>query len=343
MPWASRSALYDIQSRPFRAYQRVPARASVERPSLSPPRSRAHHEHVEGRMGKRNIVVIGASAGGVRALVELFSALPDDFRGSVFVALHVARSRPSLLPEIIGRVASLRAIHPTDREPIQEGVIYVSPPDRHLLVELGSVRVVHGPKENFFRPSINALFRSAAVAYGPHVVGVILTGALSDGAVGLLSVRDRGGFTVVQDPEHAAVSQMPREALRRTVTGLIAWRLLEPNASSRWRDDLTFGDSRIGNLWRLGRRQRSPLRSGRRESGTPRTCIRVPRRAWRPRRVRRSRWSIFDSAVPRGIRLASLNRRRRSRRVRFDARSVPPRRGRCDESFETTASRSRCS
>jgi two-component system chemotaxis response regulator CheB len=108
----------------------------------------------------------------------------------------------------------LPASVPTDFEPLKSGHIYVAPPDNHLLLEQGYVRLTRGPKENRFRPSIDALFRSAAYAYGPRVVGVILTGMLDDGTAGLWSVKDRGGATVVQDPLEAAAPSMPQSAMQ---------------------------------------------------------------------------------------------------------------------------------
>jgi two-component system, chemotaxis family, protein-glutamate methylesterase/glutaminase len=131
----------------------------------------------------------------------------------MFLVLHIPAHSPSLLPEILSRSGLLPASHPTHGEAIEQGRIYVAPPDHHLLVEEGAVLVVRGPKENRHRPAIDPLFRSAARAYGPRVVGVVLTGSLDDGTAGLLAIKRQGGVTVVQDPEEALYASMPRSAL----------------------------------------------------------------------------------------------------------------------------------
>ncbi|UOQ77615.1 chemotaxis protein CheB [Hymenobacter sp. 5516J-16] len=161
----------------------------------------------------RDIVVIGASTGGIQALLELVRTLPHDFPASIFVVQHVAPYAPSLLPELLSRESALPAKHPRDGEQMRPGVIYVAPPDQHLLIEQDKVLVKSGPKENRFRPSIDALFRSAAYGYGPRVIGVVLTGYLDDGTSGLWSIQRLGGVTVVQAPEDAAAPFMPLNAL----------------------------------------------------------------------------------------------------------------------------------
>ena len=164
-------------------------------------------------MAARNIIVIGASVGGVDALQRLVSGLPKGFPAAIFVVLHVPPEGASVLPEILKRAGNLSAGHPRDGDSIHTGHIYVAPPDNHILVEDGRVRVIHGPKENRHRPAIDPLFRSAAACYGPRVIGVVLTGAMDDGTAGLLSVKKRGGIAVVQDPEDAICGDMPRSAL----------------------------------------------------------------------------------------------------------------------------------
>ena len=158
------------------------------------------------------IVVIGASLGGVEAVLALAAALPPDFAAVVFVVLHIGAHK-SILPSLLNQVGPLRAYHPWDGMPINAGQIYVAPPDHHLLVEPGHVRLNRGPRENWVRPAVDPLFRSAARAYGPSVIGVILTGGLNDGTAGLFEVKQRGGITVVQDPNEAADPSMPRSAL----------------------------------------------------------------------------------------------------------------------------------
>jgi len=162
---------------------------------------------------EHDIIVIGASAGGVEALKALIAGLPANLPAALFVVLHIPAQSPSLLPEILSRAGRLAATHAADGAPIRRGQIYVAPPDQHLLVERGRLRVVRGPRENRYRPAVDPLFRTAALAYGPRVVGVILTGALDDGTAGLLAIKQRGGVAVVQDPAEALYSGMPRSAL----------------------------------------------------------------------------------------------------------------------------------
>lgn len=158
------------------------------------------------------IIVVGASAGGVEAVRFLAAAFPADLRAAVFIVLHIGAHR-SELPWLLNQSGPLRAVHAATGDPIQGGRIYVAPPDHHLLVELGCVRLTKGPRENWARPAIDPLFRSAARAYGAGVIGVILTGGLNDGTAGLYEVKQRGGTTVVQDPADAANPSMPRSAL----------------------------------------------------------------------------------------------------------------------------------
>ena len=150
-------------------------------------------------MIKPDIVVIGASAGGMEALKKLVAQLPSNFPGALFIVWHVAPAYPSVLPQILDRVCPLPVAHAIDKQEIQPGRIYVAPPDHHLLVESGHVRVTRGPKENRFRPSIDVLFRSAARSYDPQVIGVVLTGLLDDGASGLYAVKEQSGKGVVQN------------------------------------------------------------------------------------------------------------------------------------------------
>jgi two-component system chemotaxis response regulator CheB len=165
-------------------------------------------------LAHRDIIVVGASVGGVEALQTLVRNLPGRFPASIFIVLHLAPDSPSLLPEILERAGALSVVHPRDGDSIRAGQIYVAPPDRHMLLERGAVRVVIGPKENRHRPAIDPLFRSAALAYGQRVIGVVLTGALDDGSAGIISVKQRGGLAIVQDPDTAYCGDMPRSAMR---------------------------------------------------------------------------------------------------------------------------------
>lgn len=169
----------------------------------------------KGKSGphKRDVVVIGASSGGIAALLELVKSLPHDFPAPIFVVQHLAADSPSVLAEILNTVSPLTVKHPRAGEAVEPSTVYVATPDHHLLVEDGRVFLARGPKENRFRPSIDALFRSAAYAYGPRVIGVVLTGYLDDGTSGLWTVQRLGGLAVVQDPHDAVSPAMPNNAL----------------------------------------------------------------------------------------------------------------------------------
>jgi two-component system chemotaxis response regulator CheB len=159
------------------------------------------------------IIVIGASMGGVKALRTLAAGLPADIPAALFVVQHVGRCG-SQLPQLLSECGPLQAAHALEAEAIRAGRIYVAPPDHHLVVDPGRTRLTRGPRENWARPAIDPLFRSAARAYGPRVVGVILTGRLNDGSAGLRAVRAAGGQAIVQDPADAVAPDMPWSALR---------------------------------------------------------------------------------------------------------------------------------
>ncbi len=166
-------------------------------------------------MPKQDIIVIGASGGGVEALQVVAAGLPEDLQAAVFVVLHIGKGidGKSVLPEILMRAGPLPAKHPADGEQIRQGHIYIAPPDYHMLVRCEHAHLVLGPKENRARPAINPLFRSAAATYGARVTGVILTGSLDDGVAGLAEIKRRGGVAIVQDPATALFPSMPRCAL----------------------------------------------------------------------------------------------------------------------------------
>ena len=161
-----------------------------------------------------DVIVIGGSAGAFEALYALAGGLPATFPPSLCVSLHLPPYSRSQLPDIIRRRGALPARYATDREPLEPGTIYVAPPDHHLLVARGFVRVVQGPREHNARPAIDPLFRTAAVSYGPRVVGVLFSGLLDDGSAGLQAIKDQGGVTVVQDPTEALYADMPNNAIR---------------------------------------------------------------------------------------------------------------------------------
>jgi two-component system chemotaxis response regulator CheB len=164
-------------------------------------------------MPGHDIVVIGASAGGVEALTTLVSGLPSDLPASLFVVLHVPNEGTSVLPRILSRKGPLRASHAVDGEEIRQGHIYVAPTDSHLLIKQGYIRLTRGPKENGHRPAVDPLFRTAARTYGSRVVGVVLSGTLDDGTAGLIAIKERKGIAIVQSPETALYSGMPLSAI----------------------------------------------------------------------------------------------------------------------------------
>lgn len=158
------------------------------------------------------IVVLAASRGGIDALSAILRDLPADLEAAVFAVLHIG-DRPSILPEILGRVSPLPVMHAVDGAPIRPGTVTIAPPDRHL--ELAADRLVlhRGPKEHFTRPAADPLFRSAARAFGPRVIAVVLTGGDRDGTLGLAEVTGRGGLGLVEDPDGAVAPDMPVNAL----------------------------------------------------------------------------------------------------------------------------------
>ena len=161
----------------------------------------------------RNIVVVGGSAGAVEALRAMIRTVPADFPASVFVTIHFPEGGRSVLPQILTRAGPLPAAHPSDGEAIEPGRIYVAPPDHHLLVHDGTVQLSRGPRENGYRPAVDPMFRSAAVRFGPRVIGVVLSGNLDDGTSGLGAIKRHGGLALVQDPRDAVFDSMPRSAI----------------------------------------------------------------------------------------------------------------------------------
>jgi two-component system, chemotaxis family, protein-glutamate methylesterase/glutaminase len=162
---------------------------------------------------RHDVLVLGASQGGLDVLSEIVASLPHDLAAAVCIVVHVAPDFASTLPDILSRRGPLRATHAIHGERLQTGRIYVAPPDNHLMLRTGYLHVVRGPKENGHRPAVDALFRSAATAYGPRVVGVVLTGALDCGTAGLLSIKARGGVAIVQHPDSASARSMPQSAI----------------------------------------------------------------------------------------------------------------------------------
>jgi two-component system chemotaxis response regulator CheB len=169
----------------------------------------------------RDIVAVGASAGGIPALQALIADLPSSFPAAIFVVLHVAAHSPNLLPDILARAGKLPVTLAVDREPIRPGHVYVAPADRHLLLEGDHLRVTRGPKENRVRPAIDVLFRSAAYSFGSRVIGVVLSGMLDDGTSGAWAIKDRGGIIIVQSPQEAGYPSMPESTLRHVAVDYV--------------------------------------------------------------------------------------------------------------------------
>jgi two-component system chemotaxis response regulator CheB len=164
-------------------------------------------------MPGRDLIVIGASAGGIEALLSLAADLPRDLPAALLVVVHLSPTHRSVLPRMLSAAGPLPASHAVDGETVMPGRIYLAPPNRHLLLNEGKVRLSTGPLENGHRPAVDTLFRTAARDGGERVIGVVLSGALDDGTAGLIAIRERGGLCVVQDPDDAVMPDMPRHAL----------------------------------------------------------------------------------------------------------------------------------
>jgi len=165
-------------------------------------------------MAARSLVVIGGSAGALEPLRRVIERLPADFPGTILVTIHLSPHSPGHLAEMLSTTTGIPVSYATDGQRIQPGRVLVAPPDRHLVVEDGIVRLSNGPRENRSRPAIDPMFRSAAVAYREGVVAVLLSGLLDDGADGMIAVKRAGGCAIVQDPAEAAYPDMPQAALR---------------------------------------------------------------------------------------------------------------------------------
>jgi two-component system chemotaxis response regulator CheB len=165
---------------------------------------------------KRDIVVVGASAGGVEPLQVLVGDLRQDFAAAVFICCHTPADGPMLLAKVLGKGAGLRVSYAVDGAPIEPGTVQLAPPDLHLMLENDRVRLSRGPKQNRARPAIDPLFRSAAQSFGPRVIGVVLSGMLDDGAAGMLAIKRQHGIAIVQDPADAVCRSMPDAASAAT-------------------------------------------------------------------------------------------------------------------------------
>lgn len=160
---------------------------------------------------------MGASAGGIGVLQTVLASLPWDLSASLFIVVHTSQDGPGLLPEVLNRYSKLPVLHAVHNSPILPARVYVAPAGpRHMLIERGKVRLEPGPRENRSRPSIDALFRSASLAYGGRVIGVVLSGNLDDGSAGIADIKRRGGMALVQDPDEAEAPSMPISAIEAT-------------------------------------------------------------------------------------------------------------------------------
>jgi len=159
------------------------------------------------------IVAIGCSKGGMKALQEILQVLPRDFPVPIVIAQHRYRTSNESLPAFFRRHSNLDVVDADDKQWIKRGTVYLAPADYHLLVERGELNLSVDARVEYSRPSIDVLFESAADSYGAAAICVVLTGANADGARGAAMIKRRGGFVVVQDPLTAESPEMPRAAI----------------------------------------------------------------------------------------------------------------------------------
>lgn len=162
----------------------------------------------------KNIIVIGASAGGFRAINQLVANIPNTLPTAIFVVMHLGKqSVPEIILQHLERNTKFTCKVPTHGDPIQKGYLYIAPRDCHMLVTKGTIHITKGPHENRWRPSIDVLFRSAAAAYDSRSIGIVLSGMMDDGTSGMSAIKRSGGVCIVQEPEEAEFPDMPKNVL----------------------------------------------------------------------------------------------------------------------------------
>jgi two-component system chemotaxis response regulator CheB len=205
-------------------------------------------------MASRDIIAIAGSAGAVREITAIVAGLPGEFSGSIFIVVHTSADGPGLLAQVLGRAGRLPVVNPRSGDVVRPGHVYVAPPDHHLIVSRGHIELVRGPKENGFRPAADPLFRSVARTYGSRAVGIIVSGGMDDGTLGLQAIKERGGIAIVQDPEEALYSGMPQSALRNVSVdhvmraGMIPQKLVELARNGQVRGGDAMKNSKHGHF-----------------------------------------------------------------------------------------------
>ncbi len=223
-----------------------------------------------------DIVVVGASAGGLEAVRRVVTSLPEGFPAAVFVVIHRGPDGPTILPMLLRKDSRLPVRVPSNEEEIRPGIVYLPPLDCHLLIEDGRVHASHGPRQHGFRPAVDPLFISAANTHGNCVAGVILSGALDDGTAGLVAIKRQGGVAIVQNPEEALVPSMPLSALKNVEVdavlpaGEIGPRLIELTREDSDRPRSVRRRPRTGRKSAMAK-SKTPQPAGERKL-TPFTC-----------------------------------------------------------------------
>lgn len=197
----------------------------------------------------RWIVALGASAGGVEALRTLLGSVRADLDAAFLVVLHIPPHSPSRLDQVLQSCVAMPVSAPKDKDRLKRGHVYVASADQHLMLESDVIRLTRGPKECRVRPAIDVLFRSAAVAYGPRVIGVVLSGMLDDGTAGLWAIKHRGGIALVQDPNEAMHPPMPESAIEHVPVDLVG----SCSALARAIEEFTSKDPGAGEVSKTGR------------------------------------------------------------------------------------------